>query len=164
MLQRRLLMLNANSVVLIMAGGTGGHVIPALSVAKELQKLGVTIHWLGTQNGIEADLVPAAGIELHCLSITGLRGKNVKGLITTPFKIAKAMAQAKQIIKQIKPQVILKFNDYITRPNSITTKLTKLPLIIHKQNTITKLTNKLLTKVSNTILQTFPNTLKDAKT
>src|SRR5690554_8008906 len=82
MLQRRLLMLNANSVVLIMAGGTGGHVIPALSVAKELQKLGVTIHWLDTQNGIEADLVPAAGIELHCLSITGLRGKGVKGLIT----------------------------------------------------------------------------------
>lgn len=157
-------MLNANSVVLIMAGGTGGHVIPALSVAKELQKLGVTIHWLGTQNGIEADLVPAAGIELHCLSITGLRGKGVKGLITAPFKIAKAVAQAKQVIKQVKPQVVLGFGGYVTGPGGVAAKLAGLPLVIHEQNAIAGLTNKLLAKVSNTVLQAFPNTLKGAKT
>src|SRR5690554_8147333 len=115
-------MLNANSVVLIMAGGTGGHVIPALSVAKELQKLGVTIHWLGTQNGFEADLVPATGIELHCLSIIGLRGKGVKGLITAPFKIAKAVSQAKQVIKQVKLHVVLVFGVFITVPDGVALK------------------------------------------
>ncbi len=157
-------MLNANSVVLVMAGGTGGHVFPALAVAKELQKLGVQIHWLGTQNGIEADLIPAAGIELHTISIKGLRGKGVVGLLTAPFKIIKAIVQAKKVIKEIKPQVVLGFGGYVTGPGGVAAKLARVPLVIHEQNAIAGLTNKLLAKISNKVLQAFPNTLKQAKT
>src|SRR5690554_1275209 len=151
MLQRRLLMLNANSVVLIMAGGTGGHVFPALAVAKELQQQGAQIHWLGTKNGIEADLIPAADIEIHYLSITGLRGKGVVGLFKAPFKISKAIMQAKKVIKQIQPEVVVGFGGYVTGPNNITAKLAGVPLVIHEQNAIAGLTNKLLAKISNKV-------------
>lgn len=157
-------MLNANSVVLVMAGGTGGHVFPALAVAKELQKLGVKIHWLGTQNGIEADLIPAAGIELHNISIKGLRGKGVVGLLAAPFKIIKAIVQAKKVIKEIKPQVVVGFGGYVTGPGGVAAKLAGVSLIIHEQNAIAGLTNKLLAKISNKVLQAFPNTLSQAKT
>lgn len=157
-------MLKANSVVLIMAGGTGGHVFPALAVAKELQQQGAQIHWLGTKNGIEADLIPAADIEIHYLSITGLRGKGVVGLFKAPFKISKAIMQAKKVIKKIQPEVVVGFGGYVTGPGGVAAKLAGVPLVIHEQNAIAGLTNKLLAKISNKVLQAFPNTLKNAKT
>lgn len=157
-------MLNANSVVLIMAGGTGGHVFPALAVAKELQQQGAEIHWLGTKHGIEADLIPAAGIDLHCISINGLRGKGIAGLLAAPFKISKAVLQAKKIINKLKPQVVVGFGGYVTGPGGVAAKLAGVPLVIHEQNAIAGLTNKLLAKISNKVLQAFPHTLKQAKT
>lgn len=157
-------MFNANTVVLIMAGGTGGHVFPALAVANALQQQGVIIHWLGTQSGIEADLIPAAGIEIHYLSIKGLRGKGVVGLLAAPFKIVKAVIQAKKVINKIKPKIVVGFGGYVTGPGGVAAKIAGVPLVIHEQNAIAGLTNTLLAKISNKVLQAFPNTLKKAKT
>lgn len=157
-------MFNANTVVLIMAGGTGGHVFPALAVANALQQQGVIIHWLGTQSGIEADLIPAAGIEIHYLSIKGLRGKGVVGLLAAPFKIIKAVIQAKKVINKIKPKIVVGFGGYVTGPGGVAAKIAGVPLVIHEQNAIAGLTNTLLAKISNKVLQAFPNTLKKAKT
>ena len=146
------------------AGGTGGHVFPALAVAKELQQQGAVIHWLGAENGIEAELIPAANIPIHYLAIKGLRGKGVAGLLSAPFKIIKAILQAKKIIKEIEPQVVVGFGGYVTGPGGVAAKLAGIPLVIHEQNAIAGLTNKLLAKISNKVLQAFPNTLKNAKT
>lgn len=89
--------------VLIMAGGTGGHVFPGLAVADYLRRKGVEVHWLGTSQGIEARLVPEANIPLHLVSISGLRGKGIKPLLTAPFKIAKAVLQARRILNEVNP-------------------------------------------------------------
>lgn len=157
-------MLKPNSVVLMMAGGTGGHVFPALAVAKELQQQGAVIHWLGTESGIEAELVPDAGIALHYLAIKGLRGKGLLGLLKAPFKIIKATLQAKKIITEIKPHVVVGFGGYVTGPGGVAAKIAGIPLVIHEQNAIAGLTNKLLAKLSDSVMQAFPNTLKNART
>ena len=95
--------------VMIMAGGTGGHVFPALACAREFQARGYTVHWLGTPRGIENDLVPAAGIELHRINATGLRGKGKLSLLKAPFTLVKAVLQARRIIRQLKPVCVVGF-------------------------------------------------------
>lgn len=157
-------MSNQKPLVLIMAGGTGGHVFPALAVANELQILGTEIHWLGTENGIEADVIPAANIKLHCIAIKGVRGNGLVGLLAAPFKIVTAVAQARKVIKEIQPDVVVGFGGYVTGPGGVAAKLAAVPLVVHEQNAIAGLTNKLLAKISNKTLQAFPNTLSQAKT
>lgn len=148
--------------VLFMAGGTGGHVFPALAVAKEMASRGYDIHWLGTANGIEKDLVPAAGYPLHCITIAGLRGKGKLGLIKAPLLIAKAVWQARKIIKQVKPVAVLGMGGYATGPGGVAAKLSGVPLLIHEQNAYAGMTNKLLHKISDQSLQAFPGALDNA--
>src|SRR5579884_2249234 len=93
--------------VLIMAGGTGGHVYPGLALADFCKKKGIEVHWLGTSQGLEARLVPKAGFLLHTISIGGLRGKGIKTLLTAPFKITNALTQALAIIKRVNPDVVV---------------------------------------------------------
>lgn len=152
------------NIVLMMAGGTGGHVIPALSVARELTERGVEVHWLGTQRGIENQLVPAAGFKLHYLDIAGLRGNGLGGLITAPWRISKAIAQAIKIMRTLKPCAVVGFGGYATGPGGVAAKLSGVPLLIHEQNAIAGLTNKLLRPLSNVAMQAFPNALKNALT
>lgn len=150
--------------VLMMAGGTGGHVFPALAVARELRAAGIDVHWLGTARGIENDLVPPQGLPLHFLDIAGLRGKGVSGLLAAPLRIIRAVWQARRIIKRIKPDVVVGFGGYATGPGGVAARLAGIPLIIHEQNAIAGLTNRLLSRISQRVLQAFPGALPGAVT
>lgn len=143
--------------VLIMAGGTGGHIFPGLAVAKELQGQGVEVHWLGTQHGLESRLVPDKQIPLHCISISGLRGKGLKALLLAPFRITQAIMQALDVLRTTKPDVVLGFGGFASGPGGVASKLLGCPLIIHEQNAKAGLTNKLLAKLAKKVLLGFPN-------
>lgn len=144
--------------VLIMAGGTGGHVFPALAVADELRSRGVPIVWLGTQKGIEARLVRQAGYQIEWLSITGLRGKNTATLLLAPFRLIMACAQALRVLWQRKPGVVLGMGGFTAGPGGLMAWLMRRPLVIHEQNAIAGLTNRILAHLANEVLEAFPET------
>jgi len=152
-----------NKTVLIMAGGTGGHVFPALAVADELKSRGYDIHWLGTAAGIEADLIPKAGYPLHCINVTGLRGKGKLALLGAPLKIVKAIYQALRFIRIVRPSAVLGLGGFATGPGGVAAKLSGVPLFIHEQNAFPGMTNRLLKPLSNVVMQAFPNTFKASK-
>lgn len=151
-----------SKVVLMMAGGTGGHVFPALAVAHALKEQGYEIHWLGTSAGIEADLVPANGFPLHTINIAGLRGKGKLGLIGAPLKVMKAVAQALSVIRKIKPLAVVGLGGYATGPGGIAAWLKGIPLLIHEQNAYAGMTNKLLQRFAAVTMQAFPGALDGA--
>jgi UDP-N-acetylglucosamine--N-acetylmuramyl-(pentapeptide) pyrophosphoryl-undecaprenol N-acetylglucosamine transferase len=146
--------------VLIMAGGTGGHVFPGLAVARALREQGVEVHWLGTSQGIEARLVPAENIPLHFLTISGLRGKHLKTLLKAPFNLARSILQARKIIQQVDPQVVLGLGGYASGPGGVASWLLNRPLVIHEQNAKAGYTNKILGKLAACILEGFPDAFK----
>lgn len=143
--------------VLIMAGGTGGHVYPALAVARELLAQRVPVVWLGTRVGIEARVVPAAGIPIRWLNISGLRGKGLSALLV-PFKLLLACLQAAWAIIRSRPRVVLGMGGYAAAPGGFMCRLLMKPLVIHEQNAVAGFTNRLLSKLANSVLQAFPNT------
>lgn len=151
------------SRVMIMAGGTGGHVFPALAVADELRARGVAISWMGTATGIEARLVPAADIELNLISVQGLRGNGLMGWLTAPFKLIKAVSEARQHIKTFQPEVVLGLGGFASGPGGIAAWLSRIPLVIHEQNAIAGLTNRLLAPFAKAVLLGFENSFKTAK-
>jgi UDP-N-acetylglucosamine--N-acetylmuramyl-(pentapeptide) pyrophosphoryl-undecaprenol N-acetylglucosamine transferase len=143
---------------MIMAGGTGGHVFPALAVADELRARGAEVFWLGTHNGMEAELVPQAGIEMEWISISGLRGKGVLGWLLAPLRLVRAMFQSLEVIMRRRPMAILGMGGFVAGPGGLVSWLLHKPLLIHEQNAIAGLTNKLLAKVANKVMQAFPKT------
>jgi UDP-N-acetylglucosamine--N-acetylmuramyl-(pentapeptide) pyrophosphoryl-undecaprenol N-acetylglucosamine transferase len=151
-----------NLSVLIMAGGTGGHVFPALAVAEELRARGAIINWLGTARGIENRLVPAANINLHLIKVEGVRGRGLLGLVKAPFLIIYALLQAISVIRQIKPDAVLGFGGFASGPGGLAAKLLGIPLVIHEQNAVAGTTNRLLAKVANKVLSAFPDAFSDA--
>ncbi len=148
--------------VIIMAGGTGGHIYPALAVAEELKKQGVAVSWLGTRKGLEAQLVPNAGIEIDYIDIEGVRGKGWKSLLKAPILLTGAISQARRIIKQRRAQVVVGFGGFVAGPGGVAAKLCGLPLIVHEQNAIAGTTNKLLAKIANHVFSAFPSVFKGA--
>lgn len=144
-----------NLTVLVMAGGTGGHVFPALAVADVLRRGGARVEWLGTPRGIENSLVPAANIALHHIRIEGVRGRGVMGLLKAPFLILLAVLQAIAIIRKIKPDVVIGFGGFASGPGGVAAKLLRKPLVIHEQNAIAGTTNRLLSKIANRVLAAF---------
>jgi UDP-N-acetylglucosamine--N-acetylmuramyl-(pentapeptide) pyrophosphoryl-undecaprenol N-acetylglucosamine transferase len=152
-----------NKTVMVMAGGTGGHVFPALAVADELKQQGYEIHWLGTAAGIEAEVIPKAGYPLHCIEVTGLRGKGQLALLAAPFKIVKAIYQALRFMRIVKPSAVLGLGGFATGPGGIAAKLLGIPLLIHEQNAFPGMTNRLLKPLSNVVMQAFPNTFRGTK-
>lgn len=151
-----------NISVLIMAGGTGGHVFPALAVADELRTRGATINWLGTGRGIENRLVPAANIALHLIKVEGVRGRGLIGLLKAPFLIIYALLQALSVIRHIKPDVVLGFGGFASGPGGLAAKLLGKPLVIHEQNAVAGTTNCLLAKIANQVLAAFPHAFGEA--
>ena len=143
--------------ILIMAGGTGGHVFPALAVADELRSRQCDVFWMGTKKGIEAKLVPTAGYPISYISVQGLRGNGIVGWLLAPFKLIKAVAEAISAIKQIKPDVVLGLGGFASGPGGVAARLMSKPLVIHEQNAIPGLTNKLLSVIAQRVLQGFPN-------
>lgn len=148
--------------VVVMAGGTGGHVFPALSVAEKLMQRGASISWLGTAKGIEAELVPAAGIKLHCLTIEGVRGRGLAAKLKAPWLLVKAVLQARKILQQEQADIVLGLGGFASGPGGVAAWLMRKPLLIHEQNAVAGTTNRWLSKIANAVLVAFPNSLKNA--
>ncbi|MBL1320314.1 MAG: undecaprenyldiphospho-muramoylpentapeptide beta-N-acetylglucosaminyltransferase [Methylophaga sp.] len=149
---------------LIMAGGTGGHVFPALAVAAALQQHDVDIAWIGTEKGIEAKLVPNAGHPLHFIHVQGLRGNGLLGWILAPFKLVKAVFEALRIIQRVQPDVVLGLGGFASGPGGVAAWLLRKPLVIHEQNAIPGLTNRLLSKIAKRVLEGFDNSFVNIST
>jgi UDP-N-acetylglucosamine--N-acetylmuramyl-(pentapeptide) pyrophosphoryl-undecaprenol N-acetylglucosamine transferase len=149
--------------VLIMAGGTGGHVFPGLAAAHYFRDRGVEVHWLGTSHGLEARIIPEHNIPLHIIAISGLRGKGIKPLVTAPFRILAAVWQAVRVMRTVNPDVVIGMGGFVSGPGGIASWLTRRPLVIHEQNAKAGLTNKLLARVARCVLQGFPGAFADSK-
>jgi len=145
--------------VMIMAGGTGGHVFPALSVAEILRTRNIAVSWLGTREGIESELVPAKAFPISYIDIERLRGAGIIKWLRAPYIVAKAVFQALAIIRRVSPDVILGLGGFASGPGGIAARILRLPLIIHEQNAIAGTTNKLLATVATRALTAFPNVL-----
>lgn len=150
--------------VLIMAGGTGGHVFPALAVADELRLRGIPVIWLGTKAGIESRLVPQAGYPIEWMSISGLRGKNTLTLLLAPLRLLVACWQALNVLLKRKPCAVLGMGGFASGPGGLMAWLIRKPLLVHEQNAIPGLTNKVLARLASVVLQAFPAVFKQAVT
>ncbi len=142
--------------VLLSAGGTGGHVYPALAVAKALRSQGAEVFWLGTQAGIESKLVPEADIPLHTIFVQGVRGNGIKRLLKAPMVIFSAVRQAKKVLKTVRPDVFVGFGGFASGPGAMAAKLSGIPVVIHEQNAAMGLTNKIVSKWAKKVLLAFP--------
>lgn len=152
---------NARRRILIMAGGTGGHVIPALSLARSLNAHNVDVEWLGSPRGIENRLVPEAGITLHTIDISGLRGKGVVGWLKAPLNLSQAVLQARKVIRRFNPDVVVGLGGFASGPGGLAAWLSRVPLVIHEQNAIAGLTNKVLSKLATRTYAAFTEAFGD---
>ena len=142
--------------VLIMAGGTGGHVFPALALARLLRAASLNVVWLGTRRGLEARVVPAEGFPVEWLSIGGLRGKGITTLLAAPFRLAAALWQALSVMRRHRPAVVVGLGGFVTGPGGLAAWLTRRPLLIHEQNAVAGFTNRCLSHLAREVLTAFP--------
>jgi UDP-N-acetylglucosamine--N-acetylmuramyl-(pentapeptide) pyrophosphoryl-undecaprenol N-acetylglucosamine transferase len=148
--------------ILIMAGGTGGHVYPALAVARALQARSQDVVWLGTERGFEARVVPAAGIDVEWVSIQGLRGKGPFALLLAPLRIGWALLQSLGVIIRTRPAAVLGMGGFASGPGGVAAWLTRRPLVIHEQNAVAGMTNRLLARLARVVLQAFPGSFNSS--
>jgi UDP-N-acetylglucosamine--N-acetylmuramyl-(pentapeptide) pyrophosphoryl-undecaprenol N-acetylglucosamine transferase len=146
--------------VMIMAGGTGGHVYPALAVARALIADGHDVVWLGTRQGIEARLVPAAGIAIEWSTVSGLRGKGVLALLLAPLNLLRALVQAWAALRRTRPAVVLGMGGFVSGPGGLAARMTGRPLVIHEQNSVAGTTNRILARIATRVLQAFPDSFE----
>ncbi len=149
--------------VLIMAGGTGGHIFPALAVAKEIMARDIPVVWLGTKKGLEAKIIPAEGIPVKWLSVSGIRGKGKLRLLLAPFMLSWAITQALWIMISLRPRAVLGMGGFVTGPGGLAAKLTFRPVCIHEQNAIPGMTNRLLSKIARHVCEAFPQSFGQLK-
>ncbi|HEX6993176.1 MAG TPA: undecaprenyldiphospho-muramoylpentapeptide beta-N-acetylglucosaminyltransferase [Gammaproteobacteria bacterium] len=142
--------------VMIMAGGTGGHVFPGLTVAEVLRERGRRVVWLGTRRGLEARVVPQHGIDIEWISVAGLRGKGLTGTLTAPFRAAFAVGQALAVLRRRKPSAVLGMGGFVSGPGGLAAWLTRRPLVIHEQNAIAGTTNRWLARFATRVFEAFP--------
>ncbi len=148
--------------LMVMAGGTGGHVFPGLAVAKKLQQQGWEIRWLGTADRMEADLVPKHGIEIDFIRVKGLRGQGIGRLIKAPFQIINAIMQARSHIKAWKPDAVLGMGGYVSGPGGVAAWMQGIPVVLHEQNAVAGLTNQWLSKIATKVFQAFKGAFPSA--
>ena len=142
--------------VLIMAGGTGGHASPALSLARGLRDEALEVHWLGSPQGIENRLVPAAELPLHHISVAGLRGNGAAGWLLAPFNLTRAVWQAARIIRRLDPVLVVGLGGFASGPGGLAAWLLRRPLVIHEQNAVAGLTNRVLARLARRVYAAFP--------
>ncbi len=142
--------------IMLMAGGTGGHVYPALAIALSLQEHARDVVWLGTHRGLEATIVPAAGIRIEWISVQGLRGKGGLALVLAPVRLLVAVLQSLAVMRRHRPAAVLGMGGFVSGPGGVAAWLTRRPLIIHEQNAVSGLTNRLLARLARVVLQAFP--------
>lgn len=144
--------------IVIMAGGTGGHVFPALAVAEEMRTRGWQVSWLGTQKGLESRVVPAHHIDIDWLSVEGMRGKGLLAKLTAVVHLVQACIQARRILRQREPDVVLGMGGFVAGPGGLMAKWLGIPLVVHEQNRIPGTTNRWLVKLAaSKVLEAFPN-------
>lgn len=144
--------------ILVMAAGTGGHIFPALTIARELQAHGVVVEWLGTPTGMENDVLRNSGIKLNQLSVSGLRGKGRLAMLQAPFILLRSIWQALVLLRRIDPCCVLGMGGYVTGPGGLAAWLLRKPLLIHEQNAVSGTSNRLLRPLARRVLEAFPGT------
>lgn len=145
---------------LVMAGGTGGHIFPGLAVAEALRDRGWQVHWLGAPESMESRLVPPRGFGFEAVDFSGVRGKGLTTLVLLPLRLLKAFWQSMGVIRRVKPDVVLGLGGYITFPAGMMAVLLGKPLILHEQNSVAGMANKVLSGVADRVFTTFPGVFK----
>lgn len=146
----------AGAPVLIMAGGTGGHVFPALAIARALRQRNESVVWLGTERGLESRVVPADGFPLEQIRVRGLRGKGLLSWLVAPLRVLVAIGDAWRVVRRLRPKVVLGMGGYTAGPGGLAAWLLRRPLVIHEQNAVAGLTNRLLAGFAREVLEAFP--------
>jgi len=149
---------HANGPVMILAGGTGGHIFPGLAVADALRARGVDVRWLGANGGMETRLVPAHGVAIDTIPVKGMRGKGVATLLAAPFKVLRAVMAARKVLRRHAPRAVISFGGYAAGPGGLAAKQLGIPLVVHEQNRAAGMTNKTLAKFARAVLTGFPDT------
>ena len=148
---------------LVMAGGTGGHIFPGLAVAQALREQGWKVHWLGAPGSMEERLVPPQGFALETIDFSGVRGKGLLTLALLPLRLLKAFAQAWAVVRRVRPDVVIGLGGYISFPGGMMATLAGKPLILHEQNSVAGMANKVLANVASRVFCAFPNALPGAQ-
>ena len=152
-----------SKTALIMAGGTGGHIFPGLAVAQALRERGWTVHWLGAPGSMEERLVPPRGFALELVEFSGVRGKGMASLLGLPLRLGKALAQARAVLRRVKPDVVVGMGGYITVPGGLAAVLAGVPIVLHEQNSVAGMSNKLLARFAKRVFSAFPNAIAGGK-
>ncbi len=147
---------------LIMAGGTGGHIFPGLAVAEALRDAGWRVHWLGAPGSMEAQLVPPRGFAFEAVQFGGVRGKGLQTLALLPLKLLRAFWQSLQVVRRVQPDVVVGLGGYITFPGGMMASLLGKPLVLHEQNSVAGLANKVLAKLADRVFTAFPGVISGA--
>ena len=145
---------------LVMAGGTGGHIFPGLAVAEALREAGWRVHWLGAPNSMESQLVPPRGFTFEAVSFGGVRGKGLQTLLVLPLKLLRAFWQSWQVVRRVKPDVVLGLGGYITFPGGMMASLYGKPMVLHEQNSVAGMANKVLSQLADRVFTAFPDVFK----
>ncbi|WP_312260082.1 undecaprenyldiphospho-muramoylpentapeptide beta-N-acetylglucosaminyltransferase [Limnohabitans sp.] len=145
---------------LVMAGGTGGHIFPGLAVAEALRDAGWRVHWLGAPHSMESQLVSPRGFAFEAVDFGGVRGKGLKTLAVLPFKLLRAFWQSLQVVRRVQPDVVLGLGGYITFPGGLMASLWGKPVVLHEQNSVAGLANKVLAQVADRVFTAFPGVFK----
>ena len=153
----------SQKTALIMAGGTGGHIFPGLAVAQALLDKGWRVHWLGAPGSMESRIVPARGIPLELVNFGGVRGKGLTTLALLPFKLLRAFWQSLQVVRRVQPDVLVGLGGYITFPGGMMGVLLGKPLVLHEQNSVAGMANKVLAGVADRVFAAFPQVLAKAE-
>ena len=148
--------------ILILAGGTGGHVYPALAVARALEGRGWEVTWMGAPDSFEARVVPQAGFELVTIDAHRLRGQGAAELAKAPFRLARAVWQAGRRLRAVRPDLVLGMGGFVAAPGGLAARLAGVPLVIHEQNAVPGLTNRLLARLATRVLQAFPDSFPES--
>lgn len=143
--------------IMVMAGGTGGHIYPALAVADRLREQGVPLLWLGSRRGMENRIVPPTGIALLTIAVSGLRGRGPWSMLAAPFKLLYALLQALSIIARTRPAAVLGMGGFASGPGGLAAWLLRIPLLVHEQNAIAGYTNRMLAPLATRLMEAFPN-------
>lgn len=152
----------ASKTALVMAGGTGGHIFPGLAVAEALRARGWNVHWLGAPGSMESRLVPPRGFPLEVIDFAGVRGKGLKTLALLPWRLARAFWQARQVVRRVQPDVLIGLGGYITFPGGLMGRLAGKPLVLHEQNSVPGMANKVLARVAQRVFAAFPQAMPQA--
>ena len=155
-------MTNRQPCALIMAGGTGGHIFPGLAVAEALRERGWRVHWLGAPGSMESRLVPPRGFALETIDFGGVRGKGLKTLVLLPLRLLKAFWQALAVVRRVQPDVLVGLGGYITFPGGMMGTLAGKPLVLHEQNSVAGMANKVLAGIADRVFTAFPGVFKKA--